>query len=109
MAKIGAVQGAIRTHMFERQPVGPEALYLHDADALDWLGAVGVARTCALVDPSGGNPDGPAAVKVLQDYLREVPPRILSKAGQARRTVRVQELREFLRELAPESADFRTL
>ena len=35
MAKIDAVRGAIRTHMYERDPVGPEALYLHDADALD--------------------------------------------------------------------------
>ena len=35
MAKIDAVRGAIRTHMYERDPVGPEAPYLHDADALD--------------------------------------------------------------------------
>ena len=55
MAKIEAVSGAIRTHMFDRQPSGPEALYLHDADALDWLGAIGVARVMALVDPSGGD------------------------------------------------------
>ena len=37
MAKIDAVRGAIRTHMYAREPQGPEALYLHDADALDWL------------------------------------------------------------------------
>ena len=54
MAKIDAVRGAIRTHMYYRDPVGPEALYLHDADALDWLGAIGVARIMALVDPNGG-------------------------------------------------------
>src|ERR1044071_3317585 len=29
MAKIDAVRGAIRTHMFARDPVGPEAIYLH--------------------------------------------------------------------------------
>jgi len=38
MKKVDAVRGAIRTHMFDRTPAGPEALYLHDADALDWLG-----------------------------------------------------------------------
>ena len=53
MEKIDAVRGAIRTHMYYRDPVGPEALYLHDADALDWLGAIGVARIMALVDPHG--------------------------------------------------------
>src|SRR5258708_21855577 len=36
MVKIDAVRGAIRTHMYYRDPAGPEALYLHDADALDW-------------------------------------------------------------------------
>lgn len=59
MAKIEAVRGAIRTHMFGRDPVGAEAIYLHDADALDWLGAIGVARVFGLVDPNGGSPDGP--------------------------------------------------
>ncbi|MGP0088229.1 MAG: HD domain-containing protein, partial [Steroidobacteraceae bacterium] len=56
MAKIDAVRAAIRTHMYYRDPVGPESLYLHDADALDWLGAIGVARVMALVDPKGGEP-----------------------------------------------------
>ena len=51
MAKIDAVRGAIRTHMYYRDPVGPEALYLHDADALDWLGAIGVA------DHGAGRPE----------------------------------------------------
>ena len=59
MAKIDAVRGAIRTHMYYRDPVGPEALYLHDADALDWLGAIGVARIIGLVDPNGGVPTAP--------------------------------------------------
>src|SRR6202021_1964721 len=56
MEKIHAGGGAIRTHMYYRDPVGAEALYLHDADALDWLGAIGVPRIMALVDPHGANP-----------------------------------------------------
>ena len=75
MAKIDAVRGAIRTHMYYRDPVGPEALYLHDADALDWLGAIGVARVMALVDPNGADPNGPAQVKMLEDNLKDVPAR----------------------------------
>lgn len=81
MAKIDGVRGAIRTHMYYRDPVGPEALYLHDADALDWLGAVGVARIMALVDPHGGNPDAPKASAMLEDNLRKVPARVLSPGG----------------------------
>jgi uncharacterized protein len=109
MSKIEAVRGAIRTHMYPRDPAGAEALYLHDADALDWLGAVGVARIFALVDPNGGKPDGPEAVRMLQEYLAKVPPRILSPAGRARSEERVRELQRYLAELRAESAAFRTL
>src|ERR1700691_6731762 len=72
MAKIDAVRGAIRTHMYYRDPVGPEALYLHDADALDWLGAIGVARAFSLVDPNGGEMTGPGAVKSIEKNLLKV-------------------------------------
>ncbi len=109
MAKLDAVRGAIRTHMYPREPQGPEALYLHDADALDWLGAIGVARIFGLVDPHGGLPDGPAAVKMLREYLVTVPPRILSPAGRARSAERVRQLQEYLKSLSAESADFSTL
>ena len=109
IAKIDAVRGAIRTHMYYRDPAGPEALYLHDADALDWLGAIGVARIMALVDPNGGSPDGPKAVKMLEDNLERVPARVLSPAGRARVPPRKAELEVFLRELRRESANLRTL
>jgi len=109
MEKIEAVRGAIRTHMYYRDPAGPEALYLHDADALDWLGAIGVARIIALVDPKGGSPDGPAAIKMLDDNLDKVPPRVLSPAGRARVPQRKAELQEFLVNLRRESEDLASL
>ena len=109
MSKIEAVRGAIRTHMFGRDPAGPEALYLHDADALDWLGAIGIARLFSLVDPNGGSPDAPTMAKRLENTITTVPPRILSAAGKARTPERVRELEEFVRDLRAESADLRTL
>jgi hypothetical protein len=109
MAKIEAVRGAIRTHMFGRDPVGPEAIYLHDADALDWLGAIGVARIIGLVDPGGGSPDGPTVVQRLESNLANVPSRIVSKAGKARTPERVRELEDFLRNLRKQTSDFKTL
>src|SRR5580704_10793374 len=109
MAKIDAVRGAIRTHMYYRDPAGPEALYLHDADALDWLGAIGIARVIALVDPNGGAPDGPAAVRMLEDYLANVPARVVSPAGRARVPQRKAELEHFLESLRSESQDLKNL
>jgi hypothetical protein len=109
MAKIEAVRGAIRTHMFARDPVGPEAVYLHDADALDWLGAIGVARIIALVDPNGGSPDGPKAAAMLADNLAKVPSRVISPAGRARVPERQAELAQFLKNLRHETEDLHTL
>ena len=107
--KLDAVRAAIRTHMYYRDPLAPEAVYLHDADALDWLGAIGAARILALVDPNGGDPDGPKAVAMLQGYLRDVPARVISPAGRALAGPRRAELQRFLRDLGAESADFRNL
>jgi HD superfamily phosphodiesterase len=109
MTKVDAVRGAIRTHMYYRDPIGPEALYLHDADALDWLGAIGVARIFGLVDPQGGDPDGPKAVKMLEDNLKNTPPRVLSPAGKALLPARKAELEQFLKELRQETENLKTL
>jgi len=109
MAKIDAVRGAIRTHMYFRDPAGPEAVYLHDADALDWLGAIGVARIIALVDPQGGVPDGPAMAQRLEDNLAKVPDRVVSPAGRAMVPARKAELEKFVQDLKRESADFKDL
>jgi hypothetical protein len=109
MAKLDAVRGAIRTHMYYRDPVGPEAVYLHDADALDWRGAIGAARILGLVDPMGGDPDGPKAVKMLEDNLKTVPPRVFSPAGRALVPPRKAELEAFIAELRHESENLRTL
>jgi hypothetical protein len=107
--KLEAVRGAIRTHMYYRDPVGAEALYLHDADALDWLGAIGVARIIALVDPKGGPPDGPAVVKMLEENLEKVPSRVLSPAGRAQVPRRKAELQKFLNDLRRESDGLKAL
>jgi len=109
MAKIEAVRGAIRTHMFQRDPVGPEARYLHDADALDWLGAIGVARIIGLVDANGGKPTGPEVIPMLESNLKDVPARVLTPAGKALVAPRAAELQHFLSDLRRETADLRTL
>jgi HD superfamily phosphodiesterase len=109
MGKLEAVRAAIRTHMFDREPAGAESIYLHDADALDWLGAIGIARVMALADPNGADPTGPAVVKMLEQNLDAVPARVLSPAGRALMPQRREELQRFLSDLRRESDELRSL
>ena len=108
-AKIPAVQGAIRTHMYYRDPESAEARYIHDADALDWLGAIGVVRIVALIDEKGGKPDGPRAIAILEDNLAKVPGRIVTPAGKAMIAGRKAELVQFLRDLRAETENLADL
>jgi hypothetical protein len=63
----------------------------------------------ALVDPNGGEPDGPKAVKMLEDNLKNVPARVLSPAGRARVAPLKVELEEFLKDLRRETENLQTL
>lgn len=101
--KIAQVQSAIRTHMYDRTPQGAEALYLHDADALDWLGSIGAARVLALIDANGGKPQGHDVIPMLDSNLTEVPGHVLSPAGRARVPERQAELEKFLHALRNET------
>jgi len=109
MAKLAAVSAAIRTHMFGRDPSGPEAQYLHDADALDWLGAIGVARWIALADPEGKSPTVPDAIKQIQQYAAAAAPRVVTPAGRALVAPRLAETKRFLDELSKESDGYKAL
>jgi uncharacterized protein len=63
MSKLAAVQSAIRTHMYYRELQDLTAIYLHDADGLDWLGAIGISRLTAMVSQDGTSPTGPEIVQ----------------------------------------------
>ncbi len=102
-AKLDAARAAIRAHMFYRDPAGPESVYLHDADALDWLGAIGVARILELVGPNGGHPTGPEAVAMIEGNLAKVPGRVVSPAGRAQVAGRKAEAEAFLAALRQET------
>ena len=109
MDKLPRVQAAIREHMYYRTPTNPESLYLHDADALDWLGAIGTARIMALADPNGAQPDGPAVLPMLKENLRDVPARVLSPAGKALMPAKRDFLAKWMETLSAETDGFKTL
>lgn len=108
-AKIDAVKAAITTHMYFRDPKAAEARYLHDADALDWLGAIGIARVTALVDPNGGKPAGPDVVKMLEENIAEVPARVVTPAGRKLMPARRDFLARYLSDLKAQTDGYATL
>jgi uncharacterized protein len=103
MAKMDALRAAIRTHMWARDPAGPEARYLHDADALDWLGAIGIGRQIALIDKKGGRPSGPEVIKVMEDQMANVPAHVVTPAGKALIAPRIAEEKAFFDALRRET------
>ena len=108
MAKLPAVLAAERGHMYYSDPgTQPEAIVLHDADSLDFLGAIGAARMISL---TGERAESFArAVKSLRSFLREIPPRLITKTAKRIGEERAAELERFLDALTAETFDAKAM
>jgi uncharacterized protein len=108
MSKFPAVQAAERGHMYYRNPGHlPEAIVLHDADSLDFLGAIGAARMISLTGEKSR--DFGAAVAALRSLQHDVPSRLLTKTGRRIGAQRLAELQNFLDDLRRESFDAKAM
>jgi uncharacterized protein len=96
VSKIAAVKSAVLTHSYYERaaPATAEAIVLHDADTLDFLGAISVARIFSLTDR-----EMPNLVKgfgLLETLLKQAPPALVggayTKALGAKRQKEMQEL-----------------
>ncbi len=102
MQKFPAVQAAERGHMFYSKPgTVPEAIALHDADSLDFLGTVGAARMIALTGEQ--KPDIQAAIKALRGFVHDIPPQLITKTAQRLGAQRAAELTALLDNLQAET------
>ena len=102
MQKLAAVQAAERGHMFySHAGSDPNAIVLHDADSLDFLGDIGAARIIALTGEKA--PSFAPAVKTLRGFLKDIPPRLITKTAQRLGAERAAELQAFLDSLQAES------
>jgi uncharacterized protein len=95
MEKLPAVQAAERGHMYYSNPgTEPEAIVLHDADSLDFLGEIGAARMLSL---AGEHAESFApAVKALRSFVRDIPPKLITKTAQKMGAERAAALERFL-------------
>jgi uncharacterized protein len=108
MSKFPAVQAAERGHMYYSNPGPlPEAIVLHDADSLDFLGAIGAARMIALTGEKSR--DFGAAISALRSLQHDVPSRLLTKTGRRIGAQRLAELQNFLDDLQRETFDAKAM
>lgn len=101
MAKFPAVRMAILGHMFDKDPgTSAEAVVLHDADTLDFLGATGVARRLSV---TGDATDLDAGIGRIRLFATELGGRLITRTAiqQARR--RIKTMNSFLKELKAET------
>jgi len=104
--KIEKVKAAIRTHMPDRAPgAAVESQLLHDADGLDWLGAIGIARDMSIVDANGGDPGFAWALNRLRDDSTKVPGLLVTKAAKREAQRRKAVTRAFLKDLESETKE----
>jgi uncharacterized protein len=104
MEKLPAVQAAERGHMYYSDPgPQPEAIVLHDADSLDFLGDIGAARMLSLTGESAES--FAPAVKTLRAFVQKIPPRLITKTAQKIGAERAAELERFLDTLQVETFD----
>jgi uncharacterized protein len=104
MEKFPAVQAAERGHMYYSDPgKQPEAIVLHDADSLDFLGEIGAARMISLTGESAES--FAPAVKALRTFVKDIPPRLITKTAQRIGARRAAELVRYLDDLEAETFD----
>ena len=102
-ALIPAISAAIRTHRFrsDERPESPEAKILSDADKLDAMGAVGIARTFMRAAEHGGDIDD--AVMHFHNKLLKLQDLMYTKTGRDIASERHAFLVTFLKALARET------
>ncbi|HTL93283.1 MAG TPA: hypothetical protein VL176_13110, partial [Steroidobacteraceae bacterium] len=77
------------------------AIVLHDADSLNFLGDLGAARLNALTGDKA--PSFAPALKSLRGFVKDIPPKLITKTAQRMGTERAAELQSFLDRLQDES------
>lgn len=101
MEKLAHVQAAERGHMFYSVATEPEAIVIHDADSVDFLGDMGATRMIALTGESAG--DVGSAIKSLQTFVTVIPPKLITKSARRLGAERASETKLFLERLEAES------
>ncbi len=108
--KVPMVARIIREHSFDRLPANlSEARVFHDADALDFLGAVGVFRLLAVAGVEDWVPTPKHAIDEARKFARRLPETLVLPTSKRVAAKRNAESEAFLDALDMETQSFRSL
>lgn len=110
MQKSALVKEIIDHHQYYR-PADTLAVasLFRDADILDFLGAVDVARILSLTTREKLAPDLPHAVEAVRQNMLQMPGRLQSASAKREGARRVEEMRRYLDELSAETDSLRAM
>ena len=95
--KIALVQEIVEHHMYYHTPgTSPEAVLFRDADTLDFLGAIGIARIFSITTRHRWAPDLPTAIATIRQNAKELPASLHSATARREAEGRVAKMRRFL-------------
>lgn len=95
----------IRAHDFERPPLPvAESRCFHDADILDFMGAIGVTRLLSIVGIEDWTPHVANAVDIAREFSRTLPGKLVTKAAAPIAEERRHEMDAYLASLEAETA-----
>lgn len=109
--KLPAVKQAILGHMFYAEvELGDNtgdiaARILHDADTLDFLGHIGIARILSITSRHAWAPDLMGAHLTIEKFQTELPDRLLTKAAKRISRQRIKQSKRYLKSVHEQSSD----
>ncbi|HKE89667.1 MAG TPA: HD domain-containing protein [Gemmatimonadales bacterium] len=110
MEKAALVKEIIDHHQYYRPPdTVAVAILFRDADILDFMGAIDIARIVSLTMREQFTPDLPHAIEVIRRQLNEMPARLQTAAAKREGQKRALEMQQFLDALAQETDSLRSL
>lgn len=103
--KLTMVHEVILGHMHDKEPGrSNEAVLLHDADTLDFLGTIGVARRLSV---TGDATDYVGGLARIREFSERLPTRLITASAKRMAPSRVAEMRQFLDQLSAETSNDR--
>jgi len=98
------VKEIIQGHMFYADPSPrAEVVLFHDADTLDFMGAIGIARLLSIVGIDDWAPDLQSAIGLIERFSRELPEKLHTAAAQEMGRARQTEMAAYLATLTDET------